>query len=458
MSKLKSKNFSADFYHFWIFFALVFLSLAFKLILLKDFRFLPLVGDEYRYWHNSLRVLRNYFCELNNQAPLYPIFIGFNRLIFNDVAMLVVRIKQLLFHSFEIFLIYLIARKVFDKKTAFIAGSFACFYPELASFAYLLFSETFFLAFFLSAVAVYFYAIDGRRKNSYLWVGASGFLNGIASLTRSVNFYFLPLFALHLFLFFPAEKKKRFLSAGIFILATLFPVSFQTAKNYKVERCFILIDTCIRYNLFVSHNIGISPHTEFRIYRRLCKTERERCEGKNICEEIKCELKNAFNFIFAHPVLTIKRIPIKIIDLYTPNQFIYKNIFYERYYRRVPIEKLVGFDRLKKYQGRWFRIICSGSYLLMMLFAFLGFATSKEKPFRAFVAFLVFYYTSVCAFFFGLSRFRQPMLPLFIILAGAFWADVKIWDRKKLYLALLALASWLVMLIIYLDRLRVILR
>jgi len=444
--------------YFFLFCLLVFVSLVFKLVLLKDFRFLPLVGDEYRYWHNSIQILKGYFHSLNNQAPLYPIFLALIRLSFGEQALLIARIIQLVIHSLEIFLIYLLCREVFSKKIALWAGALACFYPELFSFAYLLFSETFFLGFFLGAIFLYFRAINRREAKRFYLILIAGLLNGIACLVRSVNFYFFPLWVVHLFVFFPDKLRKKILAGIFFLLAMFLPISIQTTKNYQVAHCFLLIDTNLKFNLYASHNLGLPPHSEFRLYRFPAQTNRLPCQGKNVCAEIKCELKNALNFILAHPRLTIKRTFLKILDLYSPNLFIYKNIFYEKYYRRVPLEELKGFEQLKFYQGRWFRIICSGSYLLLLLFAFWGFAGSEEKKFKAFSFFLVFYYTAVCGFFFGLTRFRMPMVPFFLIYAGIFFAQLKQWNRKKLFYQLLAFSGWLVMILVYLDRLKVLLK
>jgi len=426
----------------------VFAAFIFKLILLIDLNHLPLLGDDYLYWRRSLDIFQNYFGQLDLQAPLYPVFLAINRLIFHNRALLLVKIEQLILHSVEIYLIYILAARFFSKKTAVIAGVIASVYPELFSYSYLLFSETFYLFFMLISMILYFSALDREKPRGLLLMAGAGFINGIACLTRSVNFYFLPLICLHCWFFSKRSYGGRLAAILVFCLLTIAPVSIQTMKNYKVEGCFILIDSAAARNFYRSHNKSYPMNMDFRGNNTLT-VDREPCPEAGACAQTRCETANSMKFIAANPGLFLKHGLIKTVNLYSPNLIIYKNIF-----KAEP----ASFPRAELYQGRWLRAIGSISYLAVMLLALLGIFAGKEWNFRSYTILWVFYLTAVCAFFLGASRYRMPFAPLLVIYAASFlgmgkkdFSEVKSW---KIFAAIF---FWLILVLVEHRRLLLIL-
>ncbi len=373
--------------------------------------------------------------------------------------MLLVRGEQILLQSLEVYLIYLIALRFFSRRQALAAGVIAAFYPELVSYGYLIFSEILFLAFFLGSALFYFRSLKKPGYQSLRWLIPAGILSGLACLTRSVNLLFLPLLLLHLLWFRKDGLKDRMALALIFLLAIFAPISIQTAKNYRLAACPLLIDTCAGLNFYKSHNQEAPPHYDFNEYHRPEKFSRERCAGNEVCGRIRCEFGNARAFIFAHPGLTLRRMGVKVIDLYTPNLFIYKNIFRESSYLLITPEPPGETEKLSRYRGLWFRILGSGAYLALMLLALLGISASKDRELKSFTVLLILYHTAICSLFFSVSRYRMPFIPFLIIYAGAFLAMSKedLRDLAKRQWAL-GLGLWLLLFILTFPRLLLILK
>ena len=399
--------------------------------LLASLRYLPLIGDGELYWTRSLTILHAYFSKLDKQGPLFPIFLALNRVLFPSHPMIMAKIEQLVLHALETVLIYFLAAKFSSRKAALVAGIIAYFYPELLSFEFILFSETLFLGFFLAGVLAYFHALEidaGKKKYGYL--ALSGALNGIAALTRASNLYFLAFYLIHLFIFGRRGLKERVVAGLVFTLAMLAPVSVQTIKNYRLVGCFIPVDISPVRAQYMYHNFPEPIDHDFRGYWDM--SPQDPCAGMNFCDQRKCATRRSIKFIAGHPGLSARHSVTKVLNLFAPNLYIYKVIF---------SADLQQYPGLKIYQGRWLRVIGSGSYLLLMLLAFLGMSLAKEWKLRSFTLFLICYYTAACMATLGASRYRMPIMPFMIIYAGNLLAttreELKAIPRWKLLLAML---------------------
>jgi hypothetical protein len=419
-----------------------------KLLLLVDFRNLPLLGDDYLYWTRSLDTLRYYFTSLDLQAPLYEIFIALNKILFQVHALTMVKIEQLILQSIEIYFIYFLAARFFSKRVALCSGIIAGVYPELVSYGYLLFSETFYLFLFLPGLILYFRSLRDEESAGAFSMAASGFLNGLASLVRSVNFYFFPLLLTHYWIFAKGSRRGKIKATAAFLMLMAATVSMQTVKNIRIANCFILIDTSAPRNFYRSHNVSYPMNMDFRGNNTL-SVDRTPCPEQDVCAATRCESANSFKFIAGHPIIFIKHAVIKTVNLYSPNLIIYKNIF-----KAEP----AAFPRAGFYQGRWLRLLGSLSYLLLMLLALLGFFLSREWVFKSYAVLWVLYLTSLCAFFLGASRYRMPFAPLLIIFAGSFlgmrredFSEIKSWK------IILPVLLWLILIVAVWNRLLLIL-
>ena len=234
----------------------------------------------------------------------------------------------------------------------------------------------------------------------------------------------------------------------LFAVATIAPVSVQTVKNYRVAGCFIANEVSPLKNLYLLFNESYPVNMDFRGNSKLDAAE-PACPEDNICEEAKCQRRHALEFIAAHPGLSLKHALIKGINLYSPNLIIYKNIFWL---------DLDAHPELKILQGRWFRVICSGAYLALMLLFLLGLCASREWELRSFTILLVLFVTAGCMVFLGGSRYRMPFVPFLVIYAGTVLGmRKKDWAESK-WPALAAALAWAILVLAEFNRLLAILK
>ena len=404
--------------------------------LFASLRHLPLIGDGELYWTRSLTILEVYFSKLDKQGPLFPIFLAINRLLFPLHPMIASKIELLALHALEAVMTYFIAGKFFSKRTALVAGIVFEFYPGLFSIAFILLSETFFLGFFLAAAWAYFHALqNGPGKIRYGFLALSGALNGIAALVRAVNLYFLVFYLVHLFIFARGRLQGRVLACLVFAAAMLAPVSAQTIKNYRLAGCFIPIDISPVRTQYLCQNFPEPVDHDFRGYWDM--SLQDPCAGLQVCDQRKCAAAKSLQFILDHPGISARHSVTKVLNLFAPNLYIYKEFF---------SADLQQYPGLKIYQARWVRVMGSCSYLLLMLLAFLGMAMAREWKLKSFTLFLIFYYTAACAETLGASRYRLPIMPFMIIYAGVLLSatrqDLRDTARWKLWLAALAWAAF----------------
>ncbi len=128
-------------------------------------------------------------------------------------------------------------------------------------------------------------------------------------------------------------------------------------------------------------------------------------------------------------------------NLYTPNLYIYRNFFYKN---------ARSISELGIFRLRWIRAAGSFSYLLLILFALLGLAASKERKLKSLSLLLIFYQSALCFCLVGSSRLRMCFVPFLIIYAGYFLGEgFRDWSASKrkwlaavfIWLAFLAFAA-----------------
>lgn len=169
-------------------------------------------------------------------SPLYYYLLAFFLIPYNHV--LTLGIVNILFQLFTIFLIYLIAKKIFDKKTAILSILIFSFNPEILAQSDYIWqphvSQTFaYLALFL---AVSFY-LNGRYK--YLYGSALSLAFSFA--LHNSTFPWIPLFLAGYFLLLKRQTKRYLgvlLSFFIFLLLLHIPVGL-----YYIQNNFSLAET-----------------------------------------------------------------------------------------------------------------------------------------------------------------------------------------------------------------------
>lgn len=147
------------------------------------------------------------YAPTNFRTPIYPIFLALIYFIFNSFIPAI--FFGAIISAFAAPLVYLIAKEVFNERTAFIAGVLAAIEPMGLFLGVSILTEGVFTPILL--LSVYFFVKYLKvGKSSYLY--CSGALFAFASLIRPIMFYFWPL-------------------AILFILYKEFSFSLQTFKK-----------------------------------------------------------------------------------------------------------------------------------------------------------------------------------------------------------------------------------
>ena len=173
-----------------------------------------------------------------SRPPVYPFLISVFYCL-NGRNPNFVRAFQILLFIGIIVLVYLIAKLIFNEKTARISSTLTALYPAIGILTGFLLTEILFV--FLSLLGTFFLTLffKTQKGNYAFW---SGIFFGLATLTRSV-FLLFPIFLIFFLLFYQRFKitnllKKSFLLFFAFILV----ISPWLIRNYVVFREFNISD------------------------------------------------------------------------------------------------------------------------------------------------------------------------------------------------------------------------
>jgi 4-amino-4-deoxy-L-arabinose transferase-like glycosyltransferase len=173
------------------------------------------------------------------RPPLTSIFLA-GVFVFVGVDVARALLVQCVLSAATVLLFAELARSLFDSRRAGIAAALlgAGFLPY-ASMASQLLSETLFI--FLIAAALLAFEAARRRGLPWRWLLAGGLLWGLATLTRPVGLYALPLLLLWALL--GAQRRFDVRPALALLLGVVVVVAPWTARNYAVHDHLILVDT-----------------------------------------------------------------------------------------------------------------------------------------------------------------------------------------------------------------------
>jgi len=172
------------------------------------------------------------------RAPLYPMFLSFVYFLFGR-NYLMVKIFQALIGAMSCAAIFLLAKKIFNKRIAFFSAVGCALWPALIVYVGIIGSETLFtflLIFFI------LFLTKAYTENSQKYYLLGGVILGLANLTRSTLFFY-PLFLIVFILLFEKEWKKKISSIGMIFLISGLIVLPWTIRNYNVFGRFLLINT-----------------------------------------------------------------------------------------------------------------------------------------------------------------------------------------------------------------------
>src|SRR3989344_1944584 len=162
-------------------------------------------------------------------SPLYPLLVGLLSFIVRNLE-LAGRLISVLFGGLLVIPIYLIAKKVYNKKVALIAGLLTALYPVLVYLSDIVYAES--LYFFVFFFGIYF-ALESLDNKKWLNYVSTGLLFG-------VGYWIKPEIVIAVLIFFVfglvKNKKEVIVKSLVFLL-----ISFLGLKDFRWENKFLFL-------------------------------------------------------------------------------------------------------------------------------------------------------------------------------------------------------------------------
>ena len=325
------------------------------------------------------------------RPPLYPSFLATIYLVFGH-NFLAVRIIQVILGAIICVFVYLIGARIFkNRKAAILGAGVAVICPSLiASNSYIL-TET--LATFLLTISVILLMNAWEDKKIKNWI-AGGIFVGFSTLCRPVTLLF-PFFLLIGLLLFFRKRLQHLILVLIFSLAMAGVILPWTIRNYLVFKEFIPIGTGGGFNLWVGSYLPWNGDYNYRdlsdkenLVKGLSQIDADR---KFLSEGIK----NIRNNPGAYSLLCLKKIG--------------------RFWLQIPGGKRVLEG--KKLQ----KILIFTFHYTLLVFFLLGLylCLKKKRKKEVFIPLLmIFYFTFIHLFLLAIPRYRIPIMPLVLTIAG----------------------------------------
>lgn len=141
---------------------------------------------------------------------------GWGRSIFS------IKMMNGVFGAITVLLVYLLARRLLDRRAAFVAGALLAFFPSQVYYTGTVLSEPMFTMFVVAAMLVLLWDPWDREGMGWVRLFAVGALLSVATMTRAITLAF-PLVLLAFWLFYLRSKKRAVMQtlvvvAGVAVL------------------------------------------------------------------------------------------------------------------------------------------------------------------------------------------------------------------------------------------------
>ena len=333
----------------------------------------------------------------------------------------------------SIVLMYELGRRLGGVKIARASAILYAIHPTLIYFCGTLWSEVFYSTLLLGAVLSFLWARDGRWQRALL----PGFLVGICVLFRGVATYMAPVFAIAIAWpdALPVDAaarsarevvaavvtsfRQRWLHSVAVFAAIVLTVAPYTIHATAIHGGLVISDATMGQMLWLGDN-DFEPLTfdwgngllEAKAMDPTQALGRAHCD-KDLPSALwnKCETQKGIDWIKAHPSEFVRRIPMRVAQMMNPNSFLTRHV------------------RWDKWPGLPWQIkegLCA-YVILTSLLLILGGTTAAwaraRGPYGILSAGIVVYHVAAIAVLAGLTRYRVPLEPLWMIYAAGLLTD-----------------------------------
>jgi tetratricopeptide (TPR) repeat protein len=181
------------------------------------------------------------------KAPLYPYVLAIFYRIFGH-NLLIPRILNIVFDSFSIYFIYLIAKRIFNRRTGIITSTIAAFAGIFIYFSGEVLGTS--LSILLALMA--FYLLLTAKARVWRWLGA-GLVCSLVIFVRTNFIVCIP--AIILYIFMKKELITKKIKLSLFFIGGCLLIFVVTIRNYAVSEDFVLVNYSGGVNFYIGNNV-----------------------------------------------------------------------------------------------------------------------------------------------------------------------------------------------------------
>jgi hypothetical protein len=340
-----------------------------------------------------------------------------------------------------------VGARSFGPRAGLLAGAVAAFYPELLWFATRFWSETLFVVLLWWAIERTLAADD---DGSPATAAVAGALWALATLTRELALYLMPLAALYLAwprrarheagAAWPRPARARLVGAAALALTAVLVIAPWTIRNAFVFRAFIPVSTMGGLNLWQ----GNTTLNHLQIYEVLARIEGPVAQDR-YCRRMAWETIGA-----RQPAWIVEKLGEQMPEFWKAGSEVLDHIVGREACGPVASSTLVAVE-----------LVLVLPYLALLALAAIGLSRLRFGPAAAWLLVLLAAYNAAHVAAYATTRFRLPVMPvLFVVAAGVIvglregsLAPLRGWRAALLVVLLLAtvvvlwpgleeLASW----------------
>lgn len=393
----------------------------------------------YQSWalHKGLRKMRDLPRYLGAyQAPGYAAFIALVMKVCGR-ELIWVKLAQVLLGAATVWLVYALGRDAVSHLAGLCAGWLYALDPTLIAFTHYIFTETLFLFLFTAGLWLWMRPTALGVFRAVL----AGVSFALAAYVKSSVLYLLPLLGLWLVWRERERRAQALRFCAIAALAWVACVAPWTLRNIQVHGGFVLMDSSGPFNLWRGnqpnayqrrlHNADWNMrHTEpFEAYTYAPVAEVGGSAAVDIAREMfetdtptdlqvmEAAQKSAVRYALDDLGWTARRAFYKYVDLWNPTSFVMRHLERD------------GYGPISPATAAALSWACVLSYALVWCLALPSLWRRANTALGVMALMLVYYYTLIHMATFGLTRFRLPVMPILMVLAGATFAAW--WERRR---------------------------
>jgi hypothetical protein len=309
-----------------------------------------------------------------------------------------------------------VGARSFGPRAGLLAGALAAFYPELLWFATRFWSETLFVVLLWWAIERTLAAGDDGKPATAAWAGA---LWALATLTRELALYLVPLAALYLVWSRPPPggglrawlrpARSRVIAAAALVLTPVLVIAPWTIRNALVFKAFIPVSTMGGLNLWQ----GNTTLTHLQIYEVLARIDGPVAQDR-YCRRMAWETIGA-----RQPAWIVEKLGEQMPEFWKPGSEVLDHVVGREACGPVSTATLVAIE-----------LVLVLPYLALLVAGAIGLSRLRFGPAAVWLLALLAAYNAAHVAAYATTRFRLPVMPVVFFVAAA--AIVGLRDRSLL--------------------------